>query len=194
MTINIKNSLARKHGNISTWAATVVTSALLLAGTAGRAQPTADVGAQNLQEIVKFTQAHMTDDVIVSYIKCSGKTYSLNGDALLYLNSQGVSQTVLSAMLAATPSAGSGLAPAPETNMQSRIMPRKLMPLLLPRLPLTNRLRPARSRHPPSPRWAAPTRLHLLPGDKNQFHGTLCCYAALKAKGREFSVVRAFLE
>lgn len=84
--------------------------ALLLAGAAGYAQPAPDPGVQDLQEIVKFTQAHMSDDVIVSYIKSSGKAYSVNGDTLLYLNSQGVSQAVLSAMLAARPSA----APAPE--------------------------------------------------------------------------------
>ncbi len=57
-------------------------------------------------------QAHMTDDVIVAYIKNSGKSYYLNGDALLALNSQGVSQPVLSALLAAAPPPGSAPPPA----------------------------------------------------------------------------------
>lgn len=79
----------------------ILAMALLFAGAAGYAQPAPDADAQNLQEIVKFTQAHLSDEVIRSYIKSSGKTYFVNGDMLLYLNSQGVSQAVLSAMLAA---------------------------------------------------------------------------------------------
>jgi hypothetical protein len=71
-----------------------------------------------LQEIVKFTQAHMTDDVIVAYIKNSGKAYSVNADALLTLNSMGVSQPVLSALLAAAPSPASAPAPAPAAPQQ----------------------------------------------------------------------------
>jgi hypothetical protein len=53
----------------------------------------------DLQEIVKFAQAHMSDDVITAYIKNSGKVYNLSGDDILYLNSQGVSQGVISALL-----------------------------------------------------------------------------------------------
>ncbi len=50
----------------------------------------------------------MSDDVITSYIKNSGASYNLSADDILYLNSQGVSQAVISTLLA-TKSA----APAP---------------------------------------------------------------------------------
>ncbi|MGO8701769.1 MAG: DUF6600 domain-containing protein [Limisphaerales bacterium] len=58
----------------------------------------------NVQEIVKLSKAHMSDDVILSYIKNSGVSYSLSADDILYLNSQGVSQPVISALLQAQPS------------------------------------------------------------------------------------------
>jgi hypothetical protein len=108
MTLDIKNSIAGKSCRIKIWAAAVVTLAVLAVWTSSYAQPAGDTW-QNLQEIVKFTQAHMADDVIITYIKTSGKTYPTGPDALLYLNSQGVSQPVLAALLGATPSA----APAP---------------------------------------------------------------------------------
>jgi hypothetical protein len=52
----------------------------------------------------------MGDDVMLSYIKNSGKAYSLSGDDMLYLNSQGVSQAVVNALLQTK---GNGPAPAP---------------------------------------------------------------------------------
>ena len=107
--MNIKHLISGKSRILNLWAAAAVALAVLTA-TIGRAQTPAAV-SQDLQEIVKFTQAHMTDDVIVSFIKNSGKTYSLSADDMLYLNSQGVSQPVLSALLAAKPS--SAPAPAP---------------------------------------------------------------------------------
>ena len=58
----------------------------------------------NVQEIVKLSKAHMSDDVILSYIKNSGVSYSLSADDILYLNSQGVSQPVIGALLQAQPS------------------------------------------------------------------------------------------
>ncbi len=56
----------------------------------------------DLQEVVKLSQAHMGDDVIVNYIRNSGKSYKLSADDLIYLNSQGVSQGVISALQTAT--------------------------------------------------------------------------------------------
>ncbi len=53
----------------------------------------------NLQEVIKLTQAHMGDDVIIAYIRNSGATYSLSADDILYLNGQGVSQPVLAELL-----------------------------------------------------------------------------------------------
>jgi len=105
----IKNFRTRSAYGASIWIATLAAAAVLLAGSATHAQPAGDTW-QNLQEIVKFTQAHMSDEVIVSYIKTSGKSYPTSADALLYLNQQGVSQPVLAALLGASPSG----APVPE--------------------------------------------------------------------------------
>ena len=56
----------------------------------------------DLQEVVKLSQSHMGNDVIVNYIKNSGKSYSLSADDLVYLSSQGVSQGVISALQTAS--------------------------------------------------------------------------------------------
>jgi hypothetical protein len=58
-----------------------------------------------LQEVVKLTQAHMNDDVILAYIHNSGASYNLSADDILYLNTQGVTQPVISALLQAKGSA-----------------------------------------------------------------------------------------
>jgi len=107
----MNNSIVGKSCRLSIWAAAAVALAVLGSATICRAQTAAAAVSQDLQEIVKFTQAKMSDDVIVSYIKNSGKAYNLSADDMLYLNSQGVSQPVLSALLAAKPSAPA--APAP---------------------------------------------------------------------------------
>jgi len=52
-----------------------------------------------LSEVLKLSQAHLADDVILGYIKNSGAAYSLSANDILYLNSQGVSQPVISALL-----------------------------------------------------------------------------------------------
>jgi hypothetical protein len=79
--------------------AAVMALALLLATPASYAQTTPANLSPDLQEIVKFAQAHMSDDVILAYIKNSGKSYNLSGDDMIYLTSQGVSQPVISALL-----------------------------------------------------------------------------------------------
>jgi hypothetical protein len=48
-----------------------------------------------LQEVVTLSQQHMADDVIISFIRNSGKAYPLSGDDLIYLSNQGVSQNVI---------------------------------------------------------------------------------------------------
>ena len=61
-----------------------------------------NVNAQNLspdlQEVVKLSQAKMPDDVIKNYINSSGRAYSLSANDIIYLNSQGVSPGVISAL------------------------------------------------------------------------------------------------
>jgi len=79
--------------------AAVMAWAMFMAGPVINAQTTPANLSPDLQEIVKFTQAKMTDDVILAYIKNSGKAYNLSGDDMIYLNGQGVSQAVMSALL-----------------------------------------------------------------------------------------------
>src|ERR1035437_6169014 len=69
----------------------------------------------DLQEVVKLSQAHMGDDVILNYVRNSGKSYKLSADDLIYLNSQGVSQSVISALQSSTPASPTPppVAPAP---------------------------------------------------------------------------------
>jgi serpin B len=55
--------------------------------------------SSDLQEVVTLSQKHMPDDVITNYIKNSGKSYKLSTDNIIYLNSQGVSQGVISALV-----------------------------------------------------------------------------------------------
>jgi hypothetical protein len=116
--MKLKNFIGRQ---ISFRAAIMVAWACLATGTIGHAQTTAANLSPDLQEIVKFSQARMTDDVILAYIKNSGKSYSVSADDMLYLNSQGVSQPVLSALLqaksAAPPPAAPVSTPAPPAPM-----------------------------------------------------------------------------
>jgi hypothetical protein len=101
-------------------ASLVISLVLLLAAARCGAQSAAAAPPPPLppdaQEIVKLSQAQLSDDVIVSYIKRSGKTYSLNADQLISLRGQGVSQAVISAMLEAKPTSVPAVqAPAPPT-------------------------------------------------------------------------------
>jgi len=86
-------------------------------GSTGNAQTPPSNLSPDLQEVVKLSQAHMGDDVIVNYIRNSGKSYKLSADDLIYLNSQGVSQGVISALQTATsPSPNPApVAPVPAT-------------------------------------------------------------------------------
>ena len=85
------------------------------AGASGNAQeatPTVNL-PPDLQEIVKLGQAQMGDDVIVSYVKKSGKSYVLSADQIIYLRNQGLSQAVISSLLETKPAAPPPAAPAP---------------------------------------------------------------------------------
>ena len=86
-------------------------------GSTSNAQTPPSNLSPDLQQVVKLSQAHMGDDVIVNYIRNSGKSYKLSADDLIYLNSQGVSQGVISALQTATsPSPNPApVAPVPAT-------------------------------------------------------------------------------
>ena len=86
------------------------------AGNTGNAQTPPPTLSPELQEVVKLSQSHMGDDVIVNYIRSSGKSYKLGADDLIYLSSQGVSQGVISALQSASsasPNPPPAAAPAP---------------------------------------------------------------------------------
>jgi len=85
------------------------------AGGTGLAQTPAANLSPDLQEVVKLSQQKMSDDIIVSYIKNSGKAYKLGADDIIYLNGQGVSQAVI-AVLLQNSAASSPAAPAPTTS------------------------------------------------------------------------------
>ena len=76
-----------------------------------------------LQEVLKLTKAQMGDDVIVNYVKSSGKSYELSADDLIYLNSQGVSQGVISALQSA-----SSASPNPPPVIASPEIPAPMAP------------------------------------------------------------------
>ena len=59
--------------------------------------------APELQDVARLSEKHIGDDVIINYIKASGKTYKLSADDIITLNSQGVSQSVIAALQNATP-------------------------------------------------------------------------------------------
>src|SRR5579872_7509224 len=99
------------------------------------AQAPANV-SPDLQQVVKLAQAQMSDDVIISFIKNSGKSYNLSSDDILYLNSQHVSQPVISALLQAKGSDMSAppptAAPTPPPSTPPPVQPETAPPPIAP--------------------------------------------------------------
>jgi hypothetical protein len=137
-------------------------------GSAARAQTPANL-SPGLQEVVKLTQAHMGDDVITAYVKNSGQSYYLSADDILYLNSQGVSQGVITALLQSK-----GAAPAAPTTPGLTQMPVTTPPSVAPATPA------------PPPTMMPPTQTEVYvppappppgsPIDYNYFHAQLAPY------------------
>lgn len=70
--------------------------------------------AYGVSDIIQMSQAQVGDPTIVTFIKNSGNSYGLDGAGVIYLHQQGVSTTVITAMLT-QPAAGSQpVAAAPE--------------------------------------------------------------------------------
>jgi len=108
-----EHDLSDRKWKIAVLLAVAIIGWLCLNGSSSaHAQVTPANLSPGVQEIVKLSQAHMNDDVMLSYIKNSGVAYHLSADDILYLNSQGVSQPVLSALLKATADTTSASAPA----------------------------------------------------------------------------------
>ena len=57
--------------------------------------------SSGVPEILKLGRAHVGDEVIIAFIRNSGRTYHLSVSEILYLREQGVSDQVLTAMLSA---------------------------------------------------------------------------------------------
>ncbi|HEV2318207.1 MAG TPA: DUF6600 domain-containing protein [Verrucomicrobiae bacterium] len=78
----------------------VATTALLCLGAVCKAQTAPADLSPDVQEVLTLSRQHMDDSVITNYIASTGKAYKLSADDIIYLNSQGVSQAVISALLA----------------------------------------------------------------------------------------------
>ena len=57
--------------------------------------------SSGVAEILKLGRAHVGDEVIIAFVRNSGKSYHLSASEILYLRAQGVSDQVLTAMLTA---------------------------------------------------------------------------------------------
>ena len=68
-------------------------------GNVCRAQTAPADLSPDVQEVLTLSRQHMDDSVITNYIISTGKTYKLSADDIIYLNSQGVSQGVITALL-----------------------------------------------------------------------------------------------
>ena len=103
--MKVKRILDRKTRAIGACLAMVMAWAVLTRAPLSQAQTAPANLSPDLQEIVKLTQAHMGDDVLLTYIKNSGKAYNLSADDMVYLKSQGISDTVLNAVMQNKPRA-----------------------------------------------------------------------------------------
>ena len=92
--------------------AVVASAALIVCAAHPGALAQTNAVSPDVQQIVKLSQAQMSDDVIISFIKNSGKAYNLSSDDILYLNNQHVSQGVIAALLQAKGTAAPAPAPA----------------------------------------------------------------------------------
>lgn len=68
--------------------------------------PTAAVPADlspGLAEVIKLAQGHVSEDVLLAFIKNSGQNYAPTADEIVYLNDLGVSDTVITELLHRSP-------------------------------------------------------------------------------------------
>lgn len=64
-------------------------------------------------QVLQLVQAKVSDDIIVNFIQNSGTIYALQANEIVYLKQQGMSDTVLNAMLNQRSRLASSTAPAP---------------------------------------------------------------------------------
>lgn len=89
-----------------------ITLACLGTGMTCKAQSASADLSPDVQEVLTLSRQHMDDSVITNYIASTGKSYKLSADDIIYLNSQGVSQAVISALLATAHNVNGQTAPA----------------------------------------------------------------------------------
>jgi len=115
--INDKYMKTRNLGKIL---AGLACAGLVLSGSVALAQNNSTTGSQmvyGVPQIIRLSQAKVSDDTIIAYVKNSGFSYSLDADQIINLRQQGVSDAVITTMLN-QPKTGSVVytptAPAPQ--------------------------------------------------------------------------------
>jgi hypothetical protein len=93
----------------------VIVGFLLACGSGiSYAQPAAVNLPPGVQDVVKLAHAGLSDDVILTQLKANGAFYSLTAEQIICLKDQGVSQTVIKALLGNSGAAApANTAPAP---------------------------------------------------------------------------------
>jgi hypothetical protein len=95
------------------------TSAIAATNTiAPVAAPTAPVTpplAYGVSQILQLAQAKVSDDTIIAFVKNSGNSYGLSADQIIYLQKQGLSSAVITAMLNQPRTGALASTPAPAT-------------------------------------------------------------------------------
>jgi hypothetical protein len=86
---------------LRTMLAVLACAGLIMSASAVLAQVNASAPllAYGVPQILQLTQAKVSDDTIIAYIKNSGNSYSLTADQIIYLKQQGVSDGVITTML-----------------------------------------------------------------------------------------------
>ena len=95
------------------------TSAIAATNTiAPVAAPTAPVTpplAYGVSQILQLAQAKVSDDTIIAFVRNSGNSYGLSADQIIYLQKQGLSSAVITAMLNQPRTGALASTPAPAT-------------------------------------------------------------------------------
>src|ERR1035438_1426706 len=109
-----------KTRNLETILAGVACAGLILSASVALAQNYSTTGSQmvyGVPQIIRLSQAKVSDDTIIAYVKNSGFSYNLDADQIINLRQQGVSDAVITTMLN-QPKTGSVVytptAPAPQ--------------------------------------------------------------------------------
>jgi hypothetical protein len=106
------------------WAGCVVLPLVAAADDAAVPAGAAPPLAYGVSEIIQLSQAQVGDPTIVTFIKNSGNSYGLDAAQVIYLQQQGVSTSVINAMLS-QPAPGSQspvMEPAPAVPVTQVVM------------------------------------------------------------------------